>query len=139
MDFFDKLGKKISEGYNAAAEKTKEVASETKLKFAISDCKDKINAEYKKVGEKVYELLLNERDGEIALNLINEFKTIDALKESIKEYEEQMLEVNNKQKCTNCGEEFDINADHCPKCGTKGIKEEPKIFEAEIVNNDENK
>ena len=38
MDFFDKLGKKISDGYNAAAEKTKEVASETKLKFSISDC-----------------------------------------------------------------------------------------------------
>lgn len=137
MDFFDKLGKKISEGYNAAAEKTKEVANETKLKFAISDCKDKINNEYKKIGEKIYELMLNERDSEIALKLINEFKTIDSYKDSIKNFENELLKINNKKKCSNCGEEIDVNVNHCPKCGTPNEKDEPKVFEAEIVNKDE--
>lgn len=139
MDFFDKLGKKMTEGYNAAAEKTKEVAKETKLKFAISDCKEKINEEYRKIGESVYELLLNNRDNEIALKLINEFKTVDSLKENIKNYEDEMLEVNGKKKCINCGEEIDINSEFCPKCGSANKKEEPQVFEGEIVDDGEQK
>lgn len=136
MDFFDKLGKKISEGYNAAAEKTKEVANETKLKFAISDCKEKINKEYKQIGEKVYEMFLNDRDNETALKLINEFKAIDGLKEDIKRNEYQILETNKKKKCDNCGEEISIDAEYCPKCGTANKKQETHVFEAEIVNED---
>ena len=139
MDFFDKLGKKISEGYNAAAEKTKEVANETKLKFAISDCKDKIGKEYTQIGEKIYGIFLNDRDNEIALKLINEFKEIDALNEKIKGYENEMLETNKKTKCSNCGEEINIDAAYCPKCGNTNKKEEPHVFEGEIVKDDSNK
>ena len=137
MDFFDKLGKKISDGYNAAAEKTKEVASETKLKFSIADCNDKMKDEYVKIGEKVYDLLLNHREEELAMRLIEEFKTIDALKESVKNYKNELMAINHKKRCSNCGEEFDENANHCPKCGTVCAVEEPKVFEAEIVNKDD--
>ena len=110
------------------------MARETKLKFSISECKEKINDKYKEIGEKVYEILLNNRDNDVSLKLINEFKEIDNLKENIKNYEAQILEVNNKMKCSNCGAEIDINSDFCPKCGESNKKEEPQIFEGEIVN-----
>ena len=139
MDFFDKLGQKISEGYNAAAEKTKEMANETKLKFAISDCKDKINEEYKKIGKSVYEMLLNDRDNEIALKLINEFKTVDGLNESIKKSEEEILSLNGKKKCEKCGAEIDKNATVCPKCGANIEVSEPQVFEGEVISSEEPK
>ena len=79
-------------------------------------------------------MLLNNRDNEISLKLINEFKEVDGLKESIRNYEAQILEVNNKKKCANCGAEIDITNDFCPKCGAGNKKEEPQVFEGEIIN-----
>ena len=137
MDFFDKLGKKISDGYNVAAEKTKEVAGKTKIEFSIADCNDKLKEEYRKIGEKTYNLLLNSRDTDLAMRLIDEFKTVDTLKENIKNYRNEILELTHKKKCSNCGEEIDENAEHCHKCGTVCATEEPKVFEAEVVNKDD--
>ena len=55
MDFFDKLGKKASETYKGAAEKTSKIAKETKLKMAINENKSKINDLYEEIGKKIYE------------------------------------------------------------------------------------
>ena len=137
MDFFDKIGKKVSEGYNAAAEKTSKLTKEAKLKLAIAENKNKLDDEYKKIGEKVYEKFLNSRDHNIAMTLIEEFKIIDELKEAIKNNEAEILELKDKKKCTKCGKEYDENFDFCPNCGAKTEKEEPQVFEAEVVNENE--
>ena len=55
MDFFNKLGKKTSEAYQTAKEKTTKLSGEIKLKSKISDYKDKIDAEYREIGKMVYE------------------------------------------------------------------------------------
>ena len=55
MEFFEKIGKKASETYKSAAEKTSKVASETKLKMKIGDCNSQIKDLYKEIGKKVYE------------------------------------------------------------------------------------
>ena len=55
MDFFNKLGKKTSEAYQTAKEKTTKLSGEIKLKSKISDYKDKIDCEYREIGKIVYE------------------------------------------------------------------------------------
>ncbi len=90
MDFFDKISQKVSEGYNAAAEKTKEVAKEAKLRMTISDCKSKIDEEYKKIGKSIYEKFIEKREDEVAMGLIEEFKNIDSLNETIKNSEAEI-------------------------------------------------
>ena len=55
MEFFEKLGKKASETYKTAAEKTNKIASDTKLKAKINDCKSKIKDVYTEIGKKVYQ------------------------------------------------------------------------------------
>ena len=142
MDFFDKLGKKVSETYNVASEKTSKLAKEAKLKITISEEKEKIESEYKKIGEKLYEKYLNNRDDEVALAFIEEFKNIDVAKENIKKSEDEILDLKDRKKCAKCGNSFDDKFEFCPSCGTKAEKEEkeePQVFEAEIVNEEENK
>lgn len=138
MDFFDKLGKKVSEGYNAAAERTSKLTREAKLKLSIAESKSKIDEEYKKIGEKVYEKFLDSRDHNIAMTLIEEFKTIDALKESIKNNETEILNLKDKKKCEKCGKEYDESFEFCPNCGSENKKEEPQVFEAEVVQQNAN-
>ena len=41
MDFFEKLGKKATETFNSAAEKTNKIASETKIKISVETTKKK--------------------------------------------------------------------------------------------------
>ena len=53
MDFFNKLGKKTTEAYQTAKEKTTKLSEELKLKGKISDCKEKIDNEYKAIGKIV--------------------------------------------------------------------------------------
>ncbi|MBR6034038.1 MAG: hypothetical protein IKP28_04830 [Clostridia bacterium] len=115
MDFFDKLSQKVSEGYNAAAEKTKEVAREAKLKMTISDCKNKIDEEYKKIGKSIYETFLTKREDDVAMGLIQEFKTIDELNETIKNSEAEISGIKDKT-----------------------VKTETQVFEGEVIDTNNN-
>ena len=54
MDFFDKLGKKVSDTYNSASEKTSKLARETKLKLSIAEEKDNEKQFYEKLGQEFY-------------------------------------------------------------------------------------
>lgn len=134
MDFFDKLGKKVSETYNVASEKTSKLAKEAKLKIAISETEEKVEEEYKKIGKAVYEKYVNNRDEEVALGFIEEFKNIDQYEESIKKAKKEILDLKDKKKCEKCGTEYETKFDFCPSCGAKNVKE---ILEAEIVNDEE--
>lgn len=135
MDFFDKLGEKVSKTYNAASEKTANFAKETKLRMEISENKSKIEEQYKIIGEKFYASFINRREEDIVLRYIDEFKTVDQLKEQIKEKENEILSLKDKKKCAKCGEEYDVNSDHCPKCGEKENKE---VLEGEVIDNNNN-
>lgn len=134
MDFFDKIGKKVSETYNVASEKTTKLAREAKLKISISEEKEKIETAYRNIGQKLYEKYLNNRGDEIALAFVEEFKNVDKAKESIKNFEKEILDLKDKKKCSNCANEYEEKYDFCPNCGTKNEKE---VFEAEVVDKKE--
>lgn len=137
MDFFDKLGKKVSETYNVASEKTTKLAREAKLKVAISEIKENIEKEYEKIGKAIYDKYLNKRDDDVALQFIEEFKAIDKASERIKNAEDEILDLKEKKKCSKCGAEYEAKFEFCPNCGNKSEKEEPKVYEAEVINTDD--
>ena len=139
MDFFDKLGKKVSETYNAASEKTANFAKETKLRMEISENKDKIDEEYKKIGKKLYEKYLNRRDEELVMWFIDEFKNVDMLTEAIKNRQNEILDLTDKKKCANCGETYEGKFEYCPKCGAQNASANPEVMEGEILDNNENR
>ena len=119
MDFFDKIGKKVTETYNVASEKTGKLAKEAKLKIEISDNERLIKDTYVKIGERIYTEYLNKRDNDVALQFISEFKEVDGLKEDIKLANQTILELNDKIKCKKCNTEFESKFDYCPSCGEK--------------------
>ena len=132
MDFFEKLGKKATETFNSAAEKTNKIASETKLKLKINDIKSDIDDVYKEIGKKVYQKFVLEGAMEIKDYVSNELEKITELTDKMAEYDKQILELSNMKLCVKCKNKMDKNSKFCPVCGEEQPEEEVK--EAEIVN-----
>lgn len=127
MDFFNKLGKKASETYQATKEKATNISDELKLRGKISEQKEKIEKLYKEIGEIVYNEV---KDGKDASRdaIMPKCDEISKAKDQISKLETEILAVKKIKKCTNCGTELDIKAEFCSKCG----KEQPKVEKIEI-------
>ncbi len=119
MDFFDKLGKKASQTYKGAAEKTSKIAKETKFRMAINDNRAKINDIYKEIGAKVYEKHIREEDINIDNKLTEECMKIDVLADEIEDYRKEILELKDRKQCKKCSKEIDVEFKFCPNCGEK--------------------
>ena len=119
MEFFEKLGKKATETFNSAAEKTNKIASDTKLKLKINDCKSKINDVYQNIGKIVYEKYVLDGKVEIKEDIEEQLNKISELTDEIEKYEEQRLELNDKKQCISCKNKIDKEAKFCPTCGAE--------------------
>ena len=131
MDFFEKFGKKASETFNSAAEKTNKIATDTKLKLKINDCKGKINDLYREIGKKVYEKYVLDGNFDIQDQVTEQLTKISEYAGQIEEFEKQRLELADMKQCVNCKNKIERNAKFCPECGVEQ-PEEP-VHDAEIV------
>lgn len=131
MEFFNKIGKKASEAYDATAKKTGELAKEAKLRMKINENKSNINDLYKEIGKKVYEKHVREDDVCIKSEIEEECSKIDALSAEIEESLKSILELKNKKQCIKCHAELDLDAVFCSKCGER--QPEPEVIEPEVV------
>lgn len=126
MDFFNKLGKKTTEAYQTAKEKTSKLSEELKMKGKISDCKEKIDNEYKAIGKMVYEKMKVGEDVSKE-DITPKCEEIERLKENIERAEVELLALKNIKKCIDCGAELDLKADFCSRCGAKQPKNEELV------------
>ena len=133
MDFFEKLGKKVTETYKVASEKTNKVAAETKIRMKMSDNKSKINDIYKEIGKKVYEKFALDGNLDIKEDIENELNRIKELSEEIVELEKQILDLADKKECINCKAKLEKKAKFCPECGTEQPEIVEEVKEAEVV------
>ena len=133
MDFFEKLGKKVTETYKVASEKTNKAAAETKIRMKMSDNKSKINDIYKEIGKKVYEKFALDGNLDIKEDIENELNRIKELSEEIVELEKQILDLADKKECINCKAKLEKKAKFCPECGTEQPEIVEEVKEAEVV------
>ena len=133
MDFFDKLGKKANETYKATMEKANSLSEEIKIKGKMSEKKEKIEKLYTEIGRFVYSELREGRDASRE-EVTAKCEEINQLNDEISKLEADLLAARNKKKCSSCGEEIDIKAEFCPKCG----KEQPKQETVEVQDEPEN-
>lgn len=133
MNFFDKLGKKATETYNATKEKTTQISGELKLKGKINDCKSKIESEYKKLGKMIYD---NRTNGETTSedDIQTVCNSITTYMKEIEKAEDDILTLKNIKKCENCSAEIALDADFCSRCGAKQPKDLPVEVHNEPVN-----
>ena len=128
MDFFNKLGKKTTEAYQTAKDKTTKLSGELKLKSKISNCEYDIYTQYQEIGKIVYEKMKAGEDASKE-DITPKCEEIDRLNEEIEKAKVEILSLKDIKKCVNCNEEMDSNAEFCSKCGTK----QPKVEAPEVV------
>ena len=119
MDFFEKLGKRISDMGSTVAQNTKNFADTTSLQKANSDNKKKIEQLYTAIGKAYYEAHKNEADAAEAATMAE----ITALLAQIDENNEKIKQIKGVTKCANCGEDIAPDAMFCNNCGTKVVRE----------------
>lgn len=137
MDFFNKLGKKASETYKVAADKTGKVAKEAKIRMKISELRTQINNIYKEIGEIVYQKHIREEEYDISKDIEDKCTKIDVLSDEIETHLKECLELKDKKQCSKCFTEIEKNMKFCPSCGEKQeqTNEEVKKIEENIQIN----
>lgn len=136
MDFFDKIGRKASQTYNMAAEKTTKVARETKLKMKLNDAKNEIEEMYREIGRKIYQSHIDKKDIKIEEVLIGELNEIDIKAREVEDINNELLNLKDKKRCPNCHNQIEYEYKYCPECGTK---QEEIAKNVEVLEKDEEK
>jgi uncharacterized OB-fold protein len=121
LDFFEKLGKRISDVGSSVAQNTKNFADSTSLQKGISDSKKKIEQLYTAIGKAYYENHKNDPAAE-EIATIGEINTLFA---QIEENNEKIKALKGFVKCENCGADVAPDAAFCNNCGTKVVKAAP--------------
>lgn len=134
MEFFDKLGKKATQTYNMAAEKTTKVARETKLKMKLSEAKNEIEEMYREIGKKVYQSHIDKKDMKIEEELVGELNEIDIKAKEVEEINNELLSIKDKKRCPNCHNQIEYDYKYCPECGKK---QDEVIKEVEVLDKEE--
>lgn len=126
MGFLDGLTKKGAEISNSLQESMNKSQRESKCKKTINENKAKIDAAYLEIGKKVFE---EKKINDTLMSFINEkIEEIDQMLKSNEELKKEILILNNKKLCPNCGAEVEINATFCPQCGKEQEKIEVEQF-----------
>ena len=127
MDFFNKLGKKASETYQATKEKATNISEEFKLKGKISDLKERKMTLYTEIGEIVYKDVKDGKD--VARDEVTpKCDEISKINDEISKLETEILNFKNIKICVGCGKELELENNFCSNCG----KEQPKIEKVDI-------
>ncbi len=126
MGFFENLDKKITETTNSFQETTNRIERQNKCKKTISENKTKIDNYYKEIGERIYNT--SKIDKNVETFIENKKKEITKLLEENESLHIEVLKLDNKKICINCGNEMQADMVFCPKCG----KEQEKVPEGKV-------
>jgi len=114
MSFFNKIGEKIAQTSQSAAQITKNTAETLKLKSMISDEEKGINNMFKQIGKTYYETC-GESPDQCFAQLIADIKGSE---EKIAKYNEQINQLKGVINCQECGAEIPEGASFCCACGS---------------------
>lgn len=126
MGFFDGLTKKGAEISNSLQESINKSQRISALKKNIFENNSKISRTFSEIGKNVYEK--RTMDEEVMTFISGKIEEIDSAKKENEELEKELLGLNNKKKCPECGTEVDIDVTFCPVCGKEQEKVEIEPF-----------
>lgn len=126
MGFLDGLTKKGAEISNSLQESINKSQRISALKKNISENNSKISRTFSEIGKNVYEK--RTMDEEVMTFISGKIEEIDSAKKENEELEKELLGLNNKKKCPECGTEVDIDVTFCPVCGKEQEKVEIELF-----------
>lgn len=121
-EFFDKASEKVTKAANYVAQKTKKLASDTKLSFDIKKEEADLDYCFERLGRAFYAQAKNgvSRDEKIA-KLMAE---ADERSERIKNLKAELAKSKNKKICSHCSSVISGSAPYCSNCGSKIVADE---------------
>lgn len=131
MDFFNKLGKQISDGANAVANKTKDFAGVTKINIQISQDEGKLISLYSELGKIFYVKNSANPTDEFSAS----FAEISSLQSKIEAAKLQIQQIKGTKFCESCGAEFPSNLQFCGSCGAKAPEVVVESFATVVETN----
>ena len=115
-DFFENLGKTLSETAKSMGEKTDEFIAVQKLRSQQSSLESEVKNSYKTIGEMVFQKFVN---GEAYSEEIADVcREIMQLQSEIAECKERIAGKKGQTICPACGSNAPRAAEFCMKCGS---------------------
>lgn len=132
-EFFENLGKTLSETAKSVGEKTDEFITIQKLRSQQTSLESEVKKNYRIIGEMVFQKFV---EGEAYCEEIAEAcREIMQLQSEIAECKETIAEKKGQIICPACGASAPREADFCMKCGSPIPKPE-KTEDAEFSETD---
>ena len=119
MGFFDDLSSSFQESVN-------KTQKESKYKRTISDNKKKVEETYSEMGKMIYQK--RNMDEDLITYINSKVEDIDRMLKENEELNREILILNNKKICPNCGKEVELSTTFCPNCGAEQEKISVELF-----------
>lgn len=135
-DFFEDLGKRLSETAEAVTSKAGDAIEIQKLKAQIRELSRGNAEDLMELGQGIFDnFLAGEELDEASKGLC---EAIASRKESIEEYERKIDGLKGACECTRCGKMVARDMAFCPYCGAPVVEEteEEDIFEPDDLTQD---
>ena len=116
-DFFDDLGKRITETADAVSKRTEELVETQKVKTQIRTLKRNLERDFEDLGIMLYSRY--QMGEEVAEEFKELCEMITKREENIAEYEREIAEIKGEAVCTGCSKPTIRAMKFCPECGTK--------------------
>ncbi len=117
MEWFEKVKKSVTKTAKGAVKVSGDALEYTKIKIKLSDINSSIDELYVKIGKSMYKSIKTGAEPQIDIDDI--VQSIDELKKTASELEENLSRVTNKVTCPACGAKGDAQSPYCAECGEK--------------------
>lgn len=119
-DFAGKFGESVERGAKTVSNSSKKFAEKTKIKREMARVESDINTDYIELGKVMYEKICSDPDSEF-ITTINDIKE-KTLK--LDELKAELMSLEDKVFCENCGSQIRREQVYCDKCGKKVSEDE---------------
>ncbi|WP_303837792.1 zinc ribbon domain-containing protein [Ruminococcus flavefaciens] len=129
-DFAEKVGESVERGAKTVSTSSKRFAEKTKIRREMARVESDINTDYIELGKVMYEKICSDPDTEY-------MATISDIKEKtlkLDELKAELMSLEDKVFCENCGSQIRREQVYCDKCGAKVIHDAPAEEAEEAPN-----
>lgn len=117
MEFWEDIGKTVSDTANQGAKKLSQMTELTKMKYHLGTLEAKKEKFFQEIGSLVYQQYAKQTNetSKIAALCMD----VNVIEKEMQEIREKIRKISNKKTCSACGSALVRQAIYCPYCGTK--------------------
>ena len=117
MEFWEDLGKTVSETANQGAKKLTQVTELTKMKYHLGTLDAKKDKFFREIGSLVYHQYAKQTSETTKIAAL--CLEVDAIEKEMRETKEKIRKNSGKKVCSACGSTLAVKASFCRFCGAK--------------------